>query len=128
PKSEAYNLYFIASLDENFSQGAKALQEYQRYVSVAPKGNYIGLAQARIKDLSVNPNKVQKIVTAAEQKKSAEAGDAYSSAIKLQQAGKLDEAIDLYKKALAVSPNEASYWYSMGTAYQAKNPPDLDAA
>jgi tetratricopeptide (TPR) repeat protein len=126
PKGEADNTYFIAALDENFNQGAKALQEYQRYVSAAPRGSYVGLAQARIKALIANPNAVQKIVTMAEQKTAAAAGEAYNNAVKFQQENKLDEAIAEYDKAIAANPSEASYYYSKGTALQAKN--DLDGA
>jgi superkiller protein 3 len=126
PKGEADNIYFIAALDENFNQGAKALQEYQRYVSAAPRASYIGLAQQRIKALIANPNAVQKIVTMAEQKTAAAAGDAYNNAVKLQQENKLDEAIAQYDKAIAANPNEVSYYYSKGTALQAKN--DADGA
>lgn len=117
-KGEADNFYFIAALDENFNQGAKALQGYQKYVTTAPRGNYAALAQERIKALIANPNNVQKIVTAAEQKKLGDADSAYQAAIKLQQENKFDEAIAQYKQALAVTPNVHSYWYSLGTAYQ----------
>lgn len=126
PKGEQDNTYFIAALDENFNQGAKALQEYQRYVSAAPRGSYVGLAQGRIKALIANPNAVQKIVTMAEQKQAQAAGDAYNNAVKLQQENKLDEAIAEYDKAIAANPSEASYYYSKGTALQGKN--DLDGA
>jgi tetratricopeptide (TPR) repeat protein len=126
PKNEAENWYFIAAIDENFGQGPKALQEYQKYVQALPKGSYVALAQQRIAALTANPAAVQKIVTQAEQKKSSEADTAFQAAIQLQQENKFDEAIESYKKAIAVAPNNFNYWYSMGTAYQAKN--DIDNA
>ncbi len=119
-KSEADNSYFIAAIDEHFGDGNKALQGYQRYVTNAPKGSYAALAQQRIKELSVNPTKVQKLVTQAQQKASSEADTAFQSAVKLQQENKLDEAIAAYQKAIQIAPNMDSYWYSLGTAFQAK--------
>ncbi|HEY9715180.1 MAG TPA: tetratricopeptide repeat protein, partial [Chroococcales cyanobacterium] len=119
------NLYFIGLIDENAGQGAKAKDDYMNYVRTAPKGQYAAQANERIKALTANPNATQKLSTAAEEKKSGEAQDLYSAAVKAQQENKFDEAIDSYKKAIAISP-DASYYYSMGTAYQAKN--DIDAA
>ncbi len=126
PRGEAENWYFIAAIDENYKQGPKALQEYQKYVQAQPKGSYVSLAQERIKALTANPNNTQPLVTQAQQQKNAQAEEAFQNAVKLQESNKLDEAIDQYKKAIDISPNEASYWYSMGTAYQAKN--DIDDA
>lgn len=125
-KGEAENWYFIAAIDENYGQGAKALQEYRSYLQAQPRGNYAALAQQRAQALTANLNATQKLVTQAQQKQSAEGDTAFQNAVKLQQDNKLDEAITEYKKALAASPNDPNYWYSMGTAYQAKN--DLDNA
>ncbi|MBS2004963.1 MAG: tetratricopeptide repeat protein, partial [Cyanobacteria bacterium SZAS LIN-5] len=63
---------------------------------------------------------------AADAAKLGEAQAAYDAAVKAQTANNLDEALVQYKKALAISPNEATYWYGEGTAYQAKN--DMDNA
>ena len=126
PKGEVDNLYFMGILDENANQGAKAVDDYTKYLQQAPKGTYAVQAQQRYSTLKLDPSKVQKIVTQAESKKSADAQNAYDDAVKLQQAQKYDDAIASYKKAIAVSPNEASYYYSMGTCYQAKS--DFDNA
>jgi superkiller protein 3 len=126
PKGEVDNWYFIGLLDENANQGARAVDDYTKYLQQAPKGSYAIQAQQRYSTLKVDPSKVQKIVTAAESKKNADAQNAYDEAVKLQQANKYDDAIASYKKAIAAAPNEASYYYSMGTAYQAKS--DFDGA
>jgi tetratricopeptide (TPR) repeat protein len=126
PKGEVDNLYFMGLLDENANQGARAVDDYTKYLQQAPKGTYAVQAQQRYSTLKLDPGKVQKIVTQAESKKSADAQNAYDEAVKLQTANKFDEAIASYKKAIAVSPNEASYYYGMGTAYQAKG--DFDGA
>ena len=123
-KGEADNNYFIAAIDEHFGDGNKALQEYQRYVTSAPKGSYVALAQQRVKELSVNPTKTQKLVTQQQQKASAEADSAFQAAVKLQQENKLDEAIASYQKAIQIAPSFDSYWYSLGTAFQAKGDAD----
>ncbi len=125
-KGEAENLYFLGLLDENGQQGAKALQDYQRYVMAQPRGTYAVQAQSRISDLRLNPNKTQKIVTTTEQKQSSEAQGAYDTAVRLQQDNKLDEALTEYKKAIASQPNEPSFYYGIGTCYQAKG--DFDQA
>jgi tetratricopeptide (TPR) repeat protein len=126
PKGEVDNYYFIGLLDENAGQGAKALQDYMKYVQVAPRGTYATQAQGRISALRANPNATQKITTQAETQKSAEAQTNYDAAVKLQGENKLDDAIASYNKAIAISPNEPSYYYAEGTAYQAKN--DIDKA
>lgn len=123
-RAESENWYFLAQIDENFGQGAKAREEYQRYVQAQPKGSYAALASQRIQVLTRNPADTQKLVTQAEQKKSSDAENLFQAAVKAQQDNKLDEAIEQYKKALAISPNDPNYWYSLGTAYQAKNDPD----
>jgi tetratricopeptide (TPR) repeat protein len=124
-KAEVDDWYFIGAIDEHFNKGSQAWQDYSRYVQLAPKGSYFSLAQARMKDLQINPNNTQKLKTQADVQRSTESNQAYESAVKLQQEGKLDEAIAEYKKALAIN-NDASIWYSLGTAYQAKN--DIDQA
>ena len=56
----------------------------------------------------------------------AQAQDAYNQGIQAQQNNNLDQAITLYQKAIAESPNESAYPYALGTAYQAKG--DMDNA
>jgi len=129
PKNEAANWYYIALLDENAGAAPLAISDYERYVKALPKGDYAGNANQRILNLRSHPADVQKMVTKAESAKQGEAQTAYDAAVKLQTDNKLDEAIEQYKKAIAASPNEPSYYYSMGTAYQGKNDPaSLDLA
>ncbi len=126
PKGESENWYYIGALDENFGQGAKALQEYQRYLSIGGTRQYANLAKDRIKALAANPGNVQKLETQADIKKAQSANDAYDQAVKLQQAGKYDDAIPLYQQAIQIAPNNAGYAYALGTDYQAKG--DFDNA
>jgi tetratricopeptide (TPR) repeat protein len=119
-------LYLNGTIDENYGKGDQALGEYQKYLQEAPTGPYAQAAKDRVSILSKNPSQVVKIKSEIELAQLKEAEDAYDNAVKRQSEGKFDEAIVEYKKALQVSPNEAAYWYSMGTAYQAKN--DLDGA
>ncbi len=120
-KGETDNLYFIGLLDENAGQGSKAIQDYSRYISASPHGTYVNDAKNRMNALKANPGQTQKILTANEQTKLNEGGSAYDQAVKLQQEGKLDEALEQYKKAIASQPNEASYYYGLGTCYATKN-------
>ncbi len=133
PKGEADNNYFLGILEENSGQAMPAISDYDRYIKASPKGAYAVQAQGRLSDLRAHPASTQKIVTkavaaaaAADAAKSGEAQAAYDAAVKAQTANNLDEAFVQYKKALAISPNEATYWYGEGTAYQAKN--DLENA
>lgn len=126
PKAEAEDWYFIGLLDENAGSGARALQDYQRYAQLVPKGAYAAQAHDRISALRLNPSKTEKLMTESETQKSADAQAAYDQAVKLQQDNKLDEAIAQYNKAIAANASEPSYYYSLGTCYQAKN--DLDTA
>ncbi len=124
-KGESENWYFLGMLDENANQGARALSDYQHYMMANPHGTYATQAQGRIADLRINPNKTEKIVTASEQKQSSEGQEAYANAVKLQQDNKLEEALAQYKKAIAAQPSESSFYYGMGTCYQAKGDFDL---
>jgi tetratricopeptide (TPR) repeat protein len=133
PKGEADNNYFLGILDENSGQGPAAATDYDRYIRSSPKGTYAVQAQGRLSDLRAHPANTQKIVTkaaaataAVESQKNNDAQAAYDAAVKAQTANNLDEALVQYKKALELSPKEATYWYGEGTAYQAKN--DLASA
>lgn len=125
-KDAADCLYFLGALYENASQAPKAIEYYTKYLQNAPSGPYKDAAQGRIDALRKNPGDVQKIMTAAQQQQGAEAQQAYSEAVDLQQKQQYDEAIAAYQKAIAAAPSEPAYYYGMGTAYQAKN--DLDNA
>jgi tetratricopeptide (TPR) repeat protein len=120
-KGEADNLYFIGLLDENAGQGSKAIQDYSHYITGVPHGTYVNDAKSRMMALKAHPTQTQKILTANEQTKLNEGGSSYDQAVKLQQENKLDEALEQYKKAIASQPNEASYYYGIGTCYAAKN-------
>ena len=120
-KGEVENLFFIGSLDENAGQGNKAIQDYTRYINSTPRGTYVNDAKNRISALKTNPTQTQKILNSQEQTKLNEGGSAYDQAIKLQQENKLDEALELYKKAITSQPSESSYYYGIGTCYAAKN-------
>jgi len=120
PKSESENWYFLGLLDENDSQAARAIQDYQKYLLAQPKGSYADSAQQRLNQLRMNPSGTQKLTTSAEQQKSSEAQEAYDKAVKLQTDNKFDEAIAEYGKAIATQPNESSYYYGLGTAYQGR--------
>jgi tetratricopeptide (TPR) repeat protein len=122
PKGEADNWYYIGALDENAGQGIKAIQDYQKYLSSAlVSSSYASQARDRVRALSANVNAVQRMATAADQRKASDADAAYQSAIQSQQANNFVGAIEQYKKAIALISSEPSYWYSLGTAYQANN-------
>lgn len=120
-KGEVENWYYLGVLDENFGRGAQALQDYRTYLTESPRGTNVQLAQLRAKELQLNPNKTQKLVTQAEQQQAAQLSQAYQDAVKLQQEGKMDEAEAKYKEALKLAPNEPTIWYGMGTLYQNRN-------
>lgn len=129
PQSESDNWYFLGLLDENDSQAGRAIQDYQKYLAAQPKGNFATLAQQRLNQLRTNPSSTQKLTTAVEQKRSSEGQEAYDQAVKLQTDNKFDEAISQYVKAIAAQPNESSFYYGLGTAYQgrASTKPDTSA-
>lgn len=119
-------LYFLGALDENDGQAAMAISHYQQYIKEAPNGEYKQAAQQRIDALRKNPADVQKMQTVAQAAASAEVAAAYQKAVELQTASKFPEALAEYDKAIAGAPNEPSYIYGKGTAYQASG--DLDNA
>lgn len=125
-KNEVGDLFLMGSIDENYNQGARALGNYQKYLSQAPSGPYAAQAKARIQSLSANINNVQKLTTSADLKLSKQSQDAYDQGVKLQQEGKFDEAIASYQQAAQAMPKESAYCYALGTAYQAKG--DIDNA
>ncbi len=125
PKGEVDNLYYMGILDENAGKAPDAIGDYQRYVSLAPRGQWAAQAQARISALRANPANVQKIATQAETQKSAAAQTAYEAGIKLQTDNKLDEAIASYNQAITIAKDPA-YIYALATAWQAKG--DIDKA
>ncbi len=120
PKGQSQDYYFVGILDEHFNQAAQAITDYKAYVAAQPTGAYAAIAKQRIADLTKDPSKVQHLVTQAAAKQSADAQNAYNDAVNLQTAQKYDESIAKYLEAIKISPNEASYYGSLGTCYQAK--------
>jgi superkiller protein 3 len=120
PKGEADNWYFLGLLDENNSQGTMAMDDYKKYLMAQPRGSYADAAQKRLNQLRMNPSSTQKMSTSAEVAKSSAGQEAYDKAVKLQTDGKFDDAIATYGQALAAQPNESSYFYGLGTAYQGR--------
>lgn len=125
PKGQVGNLYFMGILDENFGKGNQAWNEYRDYVAKDPRGAYTSDAQSRIARLGKNVNDVQKLQTAGDAKKQGDAAAAYDAAVKLQTDQKYDESIAKYKEAIGLLPNSDSFYYGMGTCYQAKGDIDL---
>jgi tetratricopeptide (TPR) repeat protein len=120
PKGEADNWYFLGQLDENNSQASLAIDDYKKYLLAQPRGSYADSAQKRLNSLRMNPNSVQKMSTSADQAKSAAGQEAYDKAVKLQTDNKFDDAIAAYGQAIAAQPNEPSFYYGLGTAYQGR--------
>jgi len=120
PKGESDNWYFLGLIDENNSQVPTAVSDYGKYLAAKATGTYAGDAKARVARLKANPTSAQKLSTQAQVKASSAASGAFNDAVALQQAKKYDEAIAKYKEAIQATPNEASYYYSLGTCYQAK--------
>lgn len=125
PKGQVGNLYFMGILDENFGKGNQAWNEYRDYVAKDPRGAYASDAQSRIARLGKNVNDVVKLQTSGQVKAQGEAAAAYDAAVKLQTDQKYDESIAKYKEAIALLPNSDSFYYGLGTCYQAKNDIDL---
>lgn len=126
PKNESDNWYFIGLIDENFGQAAGAIADYSKYLAAKAGGSYAADAKARVARLRTNPASCQKLSTSAQVKASNQASGAFNDAVALQQANKYDEAIAKYNEAIAATPTEPSYYYSLGTCYQAKE--DFDNA
>ena len=61
PLQEGENMYFIAVLDENDGQGAKALEEYREYIRSRPKGYHASAARKRIRVLTANVHAVLRL-------------------------------------------------------------------
>ncbi len=118
PKGKADTLYFIAALQEHFGDGAKALETYRQYVTKVPNGQYVDYAKGRIAALSKNVLDIVKIPTAAESKNQTAIRENFDKGVKLQQDGKLQEAVAIYQDLQKQVPNEPAYAYAEGTAQQ----------
>ncbi len=126
PKGQADDLYLIGTIEENNSDGGKALATYKQYISQNPNGQYISQANERIKALTKNINDTIKIKSPEELDNIKKANDDYTKAVTLQQNQQYDRALPLYQEAIKLQPKEASFAYALGTLYQQKN--DLDNA
>lgn len=120
PKSQVEVLYFIGALTENFGDGNSALKYYRDYVSKKPNGQFVSYAKARMDVLAKNPANVQKMQTTSERENSAKVAAIFDEAVKLQTAGKFDEADAKYAQLTATYPNDAGYAYARGTNFQGK--------
>ncbi|HEY9793242.1 MAG TPA: tetratricopeptide repeat protein, partial [Candidatus Obscuribacterales bacterium] len=118
---EKLNWYSLAAIDEHFNRGTQALNEYRKFVSINPGDKLASEANDRIKVLAANPTATKRLPTHAEVKSAQAAQDAYEQGVKLQQSGKLDEAVDFYSKAMTFSPKEGAYPFAIGSIYQQKN-------
>jgi tetratricopeptide (TPR) repeat protein len=126
PKGEVDNFYLMGPLDETLGRGAQAFEDYKKYLQFAPKGKYFQQANARYQVLYYDKNKLEKLQSSQQVAAAQQASEAFNEAVQLQQNGKLDEALAKYQEALKTNAQSDSVWYSMGTAYQAKN--DFDKA
>lgn len=125
-KNESDNWYFIGLIDENYRRVNDAISDYSKYLAAKASGSYAADARARMTAIKADPNKCQTIATKAQVQQSTQASAAFNEAVQLQTDKKYDEAIAKYQEALKAFPNEASYYYSLGTCYQAKE--DYDNA
>jgi tetratricopeptide (TPR) repeat protein len=126
PKAEKLNFYSLGAIDENFNRGYQALDNYRKYIAASPDDKFVSDANDRIKILVANPGSTKRLPTHAEVKAGQAAQTAYDQGVQLQKDGKLDEAVDLYSKAMTYSPKEGAYPFAIGTVYQQKN--DLENA
>ncbi|MBK8222743.1 MAG: tetratricopeptide repeat protein [Candidatus Obscuribacter sp.] len=125
-KNESDNWYFAGLIDENYKRVPDAVSEYGKYLAAKPTGSYAADARARMQAIKLDPSKCQVLATKAQVQASTAASAAFNEAVQLQTDKKYDEAIAKYQEALKSFPNEASYYYSLGTCYQAKE--DYDNA
>ena len=120
PKSQVEVLYFLGALNENFGNGSKALQLYREYAAKKPNGQFVSYAKQRMDALAKNSSAIVKLQTAAERDNSAKAQGLFDEAVKLQTAGKFDDADQKYAELVAAYPTEGAYAYARGTNFQGK--------
>ena len=122
----------MGTVYEQLNQPGLAVPEYKRYLAKQPAGQNAAACKERIAALAAFKGKpgagqpVQKIVSPEDAQKTADAAQAYQDGYNAQQAGKFDEAIEKYTRAVSGAPTEASYYFALGTAYDNKG--DLDNA
>ncbi|MBK9622836.1 MAG: tetratricopeptide repeat protein [Candidatus Obscuribacter sp.] len=126
PKGQSDSWYYAGLIDENYKRVPDAISEYGRYLAAKPSGGFAADARARSAAIKADPNKCQPLATKAQVQASGAAAEAYNAAAALQNDKKYDEAIAKYQEAIKAAPNEAGYYYAIGTAYQAKE--DYDNA
>lgn len=125
-KGAVGNLYLMGTIDENYSNSVAAMANYQKYLKLAPTGQYATLAQGRVSSLKKDPTKLQKLATTSDRKSAQIAADAYNKAVAFQKEKKYDEAIEQFQIAAKAQPSEPNYPYGIGYLYQAKG--DIDNA
>ena len=52
-KNEVGNLYLMGAIQENYKQGALALSNYKKYLSLSPNGSYAGRRKRSYKNLKL---------------------------------------------------------------------------
>lgn len=125
PKGRGECIYFLATIDENYGNGVEALAKYKQYLQKVPTGTFVAQANARVKALSLDVTKTNPIKSESTLAKEAEAADAFKQAVSLQQSKQYAQAEPLYKKALALVPDNVDYIYNLGTLYQNMEKYDL---
>ena len=118
PKGQTTCWYLIAKIDENFGQGALAVDKYRKYLLANPSGQYSADASARVNQLAKDPSKTQKLPTQSEMKTAKAAEDEYNAGLAAQKGGNPQEAIGHYQKAAQVRPDEPAYLEAIATCYQ----------
>lgn len=125
PKGRGECIYFLATIDENFGNGVEALAKYKQYLQKMPTGTFVAQANARVKALSLDVTKTQGIKSETQIAKEAEAAEAFKQGVSLQESKQYAQAEPLYKKALALVPDNVDYIYNLGTLYQIMQKYDL---
>lgn len=126
PKQESINWYSVAAIDEHYNRGAQALDEYRKFILLNPTDKLADSAKARVAALMKNAADTKKLPTHGEAIAINQAQEIYDSGVKLQEGGQLDEALQMYIKAMSLNPKEAAYPFAAGSVFQAKK--DLTSA
>ncbi|MDX1921053.1 MAG: tetratricopeptide repeat protein [Candidatus Caenarcaniphilales bacterium] len=105
PGPESSNIYYnLGAAYQAKGQTTEAINAYNQAVKFNPTNDDAKKAIEKINKQAL-----------AQRAKLAE------DAVKLQSEGKLNEAVNLYKKVLQDNPNDAQSHFNLGTAYQEQN-------